>query len=72
MFRKEKCRRRNAGTRTAVFKPQLQEPSYSTTLTPRQGPLFPPPCQRALYSLIRPYPFLQDRHPSIEDPVSYS
>jgi hypothetical protein len=36
MYRKEKCRRWNAGTPTAVFRPQSMQLSFSTTLTARQ------------------------------------
>jgi hypothetical protein len=72
MFRKEKCRRRNAGTRTAVLKPQSLQFSCTTTLAPGQEPLSPPPCQRRLYPLRRPYPFLKDRHLSVAELLSCS
>ena len=62
MFRKEKCRRCNADTTTAVLKPQLLHFSCTTTLAPGQEPLSPPPCQRRPFSLICPYPLLHDRH----------
>ena len=43
MFRKDKCRRCNAGTTTAVFRPQDAQVSCSTTITPRQESA-PPRC----------------------------
>jgi hypothetical protein len=41
MVRNEKCRRCNAGTTTAVFRPRHEHASCSTTASPRQEPTSP-------------------------------
>jgi hypothetical protein len=51
MVRKGKCRRWNAGTTTAVFRPQVQHPSFSTTTTPRQDSPPKPPTDSEIIHL---------------------
>ena len=72
MPRKEKCRRVTAGTTTAVLKPQLEQPSFSTTITPRQEPLSPHPANAGCIPLSVPIPILGKRHPLVGEPLSCS